>query len=192
MKRRSSRSRRGMTLIEAVVATGVLTAGAAAVFGMIVHVQGANRSTTFQTNALDAFSRLAAQVRDAQCDYRAETFPPLLDAATTDPGLAGAVGGAWVTAPLPNSTVTALGDANTNPGVFARYVPPMRVDYRVLAEGAVDGPPAFRVDVRVRELTRDPVRDALALVDGAHIRVFPVQKVCNPRIETGRGRGEYR
>jgi type II secretory pathway component PulJ len=178
----SARARaRGMTLMEALMAMTVLATGVAALFGMINRVQGANRSIAFQSDALDAFSRIAAQLRDAEC-VLPNDLPPNLANTVRDPGL-DPVNGTWIAAPAAGSLITFVGDADTNPQL-ARYMPPLRVDYRLRASAVpVNALPALEAEVRVREITRDPVRDDPAVENGHWIRIFPVQKVCTPRLD---------
>jgi type II secretory pathway pseudopilin PulG len=183
-QRRAPRGRtgtRGMTLVEALVAMTVLATGVAALFGMINRVQGANRSMAFQTNALDAFSRISAQIRDAEC-VLPNNAPRALNQTVRDPGLAQPLD-AWVVAAVPGSLITLVGDGAAN-AELDRYVPPLRVDYRLRAGNVpAGGLPALEVQVRVREITRDPARDAQALEDGSWIRIFPVEKVCTSRLD---------
>ncbi|MCA9548646.1 MAG: hypothetical protein KC933_01340 [Myxococcales bacterium] len=177
-----------MTLMEALIAVVVMATAMVGIFGMINHVQGANRTLDFQNAALDAFARVAAQIRDAQCDFPARV--PAFTPATTDPGLVnfglwqGVPGG-----PVANSAITFVGDAASNPAL-AEYVPPIAVDYVVnLAPppGPL-APPTLRVDVRVRQIMNDAAKDNPALTDGYWIRMFPVEKVCAARQDQfGRG-----
>ena len=53
------------------------------------------------------------------------------------------------------------------------------------------GPPAFDIQVRVREITRDAVKDNPLVTNGYWIRTFPLKKVCNLRLLALPGRGEY-
>lgn len=192
--------RRGMTLIEAMMAMGVLTIGMAAIFNMIKYVKGANQTLSFQGTALDAFAHVSAEIRDARCDYLANAAVPGINPLTTDPGLVAGEGG-WTGAagPIAGSGITFVGDAATNP-LLAGFVPPIRVDYRTTRHPPLQGAPpvpvvgqpntSYTVEVRVRELKRDAVRDAVALENGYWIRIFPVEKLCTARTDAI-GRGEY-
>lgn len=180
------RASRGMTLLESMIALLVMATGVAGLFGMIKHVQGANQNLAFQNASLDAFARLSAQLRDAQCDYPASMTPIPLVPGTTDPGLTAGLG-AWFGAagPAAGSSITFVGSPTTNP-LMAQFTPPIAVDYMVTQDPA--SPPSLQIDVRVREIKRNATQDNAALVNGSWIRVFPVQKVCNPRWDP-QGRG---
>ncbi len=192
--------RRGMTLIETMMAMGVLTIGMAAIFNMINYVKGANQTLSFQGTALDAFAQVSSQVRDARCDYLANAAVPGIDPLTTDPGLV-AGEGVWTGAggATPGSAITFVGDATNNP-LLANIVPPVRIDYRTTRHPPLQGSPpvpvpgqpntSYTVEVRVRELKRDAIKDAVALEDGYWIRIFPVEKLCAARTDDV-GRGEY-
>jgi type II secretory pathway pseudopilin PulG len=181
MRRRRSHRERGVTLVETMIALIVLSTGVAAVFGMVTHVTTANRSLTFQANSLDVFARVAAQIQDTQCDFPT-TGPPVID-----PGLLVAQN-TWITAPVGNSAISFIGVTD---GVDLPELtqPKMRIEYQLSRE--TPGPPtpdAFNINVRVREITNDPVKDALgfapSIFDGGHwIRVYPVKKVCVPRVD---------
>lgn len=189
------RGQAGMTLLEAILALAVFGTGVAALFGMITSVSDANRSMSFQNNSLDLFTRISAQVRDAQCDYDANALAFVFDPAMMDPGLT--VLGGWQGAGggVAGSVITAVGDDTNNPDL-AEYVPKMRADYRVLditppaAPGAPPSPLLLMVEVRIRELMNDPAKDAPALESGPWIRNYPVQKLCAPRYD-GLPRGAF-
>jgi prepilin-type N-terminal cleavage/methylation domain-containing protein len=202
MVRRSAR--RGFTLLEAVIALAVLAAGVAVVFGLAVHVTNANRTLEFQTQSLDAFNAVAAQIKNAQCDYNplAPPGPGAVDVATTDPGLTafnvwidpGGWTGANNNAPA-GSSITFIGRSNGVAPPSAGFpalpatVPQMQIDYMVVPDNnpAVEIP-ALDVQVRIREITNDAATDALT--SGIYVRVYPVRKTCNPRLDESR-RGEY-
>lgn len=197
VRQRSGRQR-GMTLLEAMIAVMVLAVGLVGLFGLIEGVQDAHRRSQFDVIALDAFSRLSAQIADAQCDFPATT-PGSLAAATLDPGLNPA--GVWVGHPaaVPGSTIVAIGD-------LADVSVRSRVQYRV--RDVTGSNPAFaaaapklEVEVRIRQLMGDGATgpDAEALEEGYWIRIYPLEKVCAPRLlPPGAGvingavaRGEY-
>lgn len=184
------RAQRGMTLVEAVIAVLVMTIATAAVFGLINHVQGANRTLSFQNIALDVFARVSAQIRDARCDFPAAT--PGITAVSTDAGLIAGEGG-WFGAggPEPGSAITFVGDPTNNPEL-ASYSVPIRVDYRSTRRQLNAAAPftSYHVEVRIRQIMRNAAQDAPGQVDGYYIRVFPVDKVCTARIDPI-GRGEY-
>ncbi len=197
-----AKAKRGFSLIEAVIAMGIMAAGFVAIFSMINRVQGANRSMGFQQQAIEAYNAIAAQIRDAQCDFDGNVPSPApLVPATTDPGLAAVVGAGWIHASPPNSSIIHVGLTDgTNPNL-PRTIPPMRVSYQVNLEappvpGPTSGPlpgaigPAFDIQVLVREITGDPARDNPAVTAGFWIRNFPMKKTCNPRFGATR-RGEY-
>lgn len=191
--RRSRRQTRGMTLLEAVVALLVMATALAGIFGMINHVEGANRSLSFQNTALDVFARVSAQIRDARCDYDATVVPVALNPATTDAGLMAGMG-AWFGAAgaEPSSLIDLTGNSANNPAL-AGITPEIQVDYMVTQEPPPDpsAPLSFRFDVRIRQIMRNAAQDDPNLTDGHWIRVFPVQKVCNARGDILDARGEY-
>lgn len=184
------KSKRGLTLVEAVVALLILATGLAALFGMITRVNQANESMALQTLALDAFRRITAQIQDARCDVVAQNTTVGAPTSVVDPGLNVPLM-AWIAAPVPNSDIIFLGDGNTNPEL-ANKTPRVRIDYRrtAIAQGVAGVPPTITFDVRVRELRGDAALDAVALENGYWIRIYPVQKLCNVRLDDT-ARGEY-
>ena len=192
MRRPSARTR-GTTLLEAMVALLVMGIALVAIFGMLNHVEGANRSLSFQNTALDVFARVSAQIRDARCDYDATVVPSVLNFPTTDSGIPAGMG-PWfgIGGPEPGSQITLVGDAASNPQL-AEFTPAIRVEYQVTQEVPPDpaAPLSFRFDVRIRQIMRNAAQDAPGLTDGHWIRIFPVQKVCNPRGDLANARGEY-
>lgn len=193
---RARACRRGMTLLEAMVAVMVLAVGLVGLFGLIEGVQDAHRRSQFDAIALDAFAQLSAQIADAQCDFPASA-PGTLGLATVDPGLA-PTGGAWIGFPNPvlGSTVVATGDL-VDTSVRTR------IEYRVLDATLPGAAPKLDIDVRIRQLLGDGATgpDDPNLEDGYWIRVYPLEKVCVPRllppgivagaIDGTVGRGEY-
>lgn len=204
MKRSADRSRsnrRGFALLEVMVAAGVFAIGMAGVFGMLQYVIGANRSVDLTNTANAAFTRLAAQIRDAQCDFDASNaaWAPAPDPLTTDPGLVNAVGRGWIgflTPAIANSGITHVGE--TLPGNASGLEvtsPSLRIEYRVSLEAApqlvgagvlpTTRGPAFSVEVRIRQLTGDPAKDNPAVDNGLWIKHFMLSKACNARYERG-------
>ena len=182
-----------MTLLEAVFAVLIMVTGVAALMGMIINVENANRSMALQHSSLDVFARISAQIRDAECDLLPGA---ILDATTSDPAfLPGAPPAAgrdagWIQAPLNGSSITLVGTGDTNPELVD-YVPSLIVAYRVRSEaGPVAAAPAFQIDVQVRQRMRDPVMDNINTTAGYWVRVYPVQKMCNRRDDASQ-RGEY-
>jgi hypothetical protein len=176
-----------------------------ATFAMLERVQGANRSLDLTRTANEAFTRLAAQIRSAQCDYDGSAFPGAIAEDTTDPGLFDAAGAGWIgvdTPVSPGSSITYAGLTDGSDPALARTVPPLRIEYRVEEEAApraapdaVRAPPAtvgpaYDVDIRVRMLTGDPAMDDPAVENGWWIKHYPIKKVCNARYE-GSGRGQF-
>lgn len=203
--RRTSRRQRGVTLLEVMMATLILAMGIVATFAMLDRVEGANRSLDLTRTANDAYARLAAQIRDAQCDFDGSLPVPALDATTTDAALFNVIGAGWIgvdTALPQPSTISYVGLTDGSNPNLPRTVPPLRIEYRVVNEAApVAAPgatrlpppgvgPAFDIDIRIRQLTMDPARDNPAVTDGWWIKHFPMKKVCNARYERTR-RGEY-
>lgn len=182
------RSSRGMTLIEAMVSVVVMATAVAAIFGMINRVEGANRTVSFQNIALDAFARVAAQVRGARCDYSARVAGA--GPGSTDPGLVAGMG-TWVGAggPVAGSSITFVGDGTNNPELL-EYSTPIRIDYRTTAVPNSAAATHYTVEVRIRQIMRDAARDNAARESGFWIRVFPVEKHCTARIDAI-GRGVY-
>lgn len=177
-----------MTLIEAVVAVFVMVTGVAALMGMILNVENANRSLALQHISLDVFAQVSAQIRDAECDL----LPGRpLEAGSADPAFLPGIGntGQWITARLPDSAITLVGDGASNPAL-AEYVPPVSVAYRVRQEVNPFVNPSFQVDVQIRQVMRDPAMNNINDEDGYWIRIYPVQKLCNVR-PTDSQRGEY-
>ena len=180
-----------MTLLEAVVSVLVVVTGVAALMGMIINVENANRGMALQHNALDIFARLSAQIRDAECDI----LPGASDLApgTSDPMFLDGLGhhASWVVAPLAGSSITLIGNSLNRPEL-ADYVPRVIVALWIEEEPAPypEAPPSFQIDVQIRELTRDPVRDNIVNTNGYWVRVYPIQKLCNQRVDRVQ-RGEY-
>lgn len=180
--RRARNYRRGVTLLESMFALMVFAVGITGVFGLVARVHTGNRSVMAQVSSLDAFALIAAEIRDARCDFAAES-PGLFDPTMTDPALQ-PTGGAWID--VPRGAITRVG--------LLEGAPPIHVSYRVAIERSPVMPPpdvvALDVDVRVREIQHDPGKDSAALEAGSWIRVFPVKKLCNPRYDATY-RGEY-
>lgn len=198
------RLRRGVSLLEVVMATMLLAFGIVATFAMLDRVEGANRSLDLTRSANDAYATLAAEIRDAQCDYDGSLPVPAMDPATTDVGLFNAVGLGWIgvdTAIPQPSSITHAGLTDGSDPRLPRSVPALRIEYRVRNEApAVPAPgapapppgagPAFDIDIRIRQLTGNAAQDNPALDQGWWIKHFPLKKVCNARYERTR-RGEY-
>ncbi len=202
--RRSNRRRRGFGLLEMMIASVVLAVGFLASYGMLRRVQDANRSLDFARTTQDLFSRLSAELRDAQCDYDGSQLTPAIDEETTDPGLL--VNDVWIDLPIDDSSIRTVGQTQTDaiaPTSIPRTIAPMLVSYRVLPEApptllgggalpAGDPGPAFDIDVRIRLITSDPARDSAER--GWWIKDYALKKVCNPRygrVGLGSGRGEF-
>lgn len=182
-----------MTLIETMLALVVLVTGIAAVFGMANHVQTANNNLKFQTLTLDYFARISAQIRNARCDFPASlpTVAPgdLITDPGLNPGLAGVAPafGGWVVAPTGSITLVGVTDGAALP----LTVPRLQIAYRMsLDTTTVPNIPSYDIEVQIREITNDPARDNINLVDGHWIRVYPISKVCNARLDE-QARGEY-
>lgn len=199
------RARRGFSLLEVMVASMLLAFGIVATFAMLDRVEGANRSLDLTRTANEAFSRLAAQIRDAQCDYDGSQIPGVIDPGTTDAGLLNAVGAGWVGVDVPvpaPSSITHAGLTDGSDPRLPQTVPALRIEYQVANEAppdvdpaAVRGPPAnpgpaFDIQIRVRQLTGDPNMDDPAIGQGWWIKHYPLKKICNARYERTR-RGEY-
>lgn len=179
------------------MALGVLAIGVVALFGMISHIQNANRSMAFQNSSLDAFARIAAQIEDARCDYTPTA--PAFATATKDPGLATL--DVWIETPAFQSNIDLVGNVDTNPAFpLLDSVPALSIRYMVSLEdpasflaGPTPTAPALDIQVEVREYFRDPIRDDPTITDAYYVRNFPVKKLCNARYEAvaANARGEY-
>lgn len=191
---RSTNTQRGMTLVETMVSVVVLTIGVASIFNLLGHMSSSQRSLSLTGHGVDLYSQLSAEIRDAHCDFQA-TDPP--GAFSIDPGLALVPPNTWVddlAPPPPTSTIRAFGLRND-------VKPTMRISYRVRPVGAFTGARAatqllaYEVDIRVREVMNDPVRDAPAREDGYWIKMFTIEKLCNGRVDpptaSQSGRGEF-
>lgn len=201
-RRYGSRGQRGAMLIEALVAIAVLGVGTAGLAGMISAVTQANRRQSFQNKSLEVFAAVATQVKSANCDV----FPPLFlpGAIGSDAIFAGAMPSGWIDAQIAGSSLTMIGDSAGATGWDPGLTPPMRIEYYMELSPApvanYQGPPSFDLEVRVREVTLDPTKDAptagtpdAPTPNGYWIRSFPLKKVCNARptdISTVGGRGE--
>lgn len=174
------RSRRGATLIEAAVALGALGIGMAGVMTLLTYVSQTGKQAAFHGRALDLAAEFAAQAADTSCDLRPNDVAPT--APATDPGLL-AAGDQFVA--VSGSAITLVGDIAGHPRVNVSYavVPELRV-------AGFDGPPAFDLTVRIREIMNDAAKDDPAVTRGYWIREYPVKKVCNLRTEPV-GRGGY-
>lgn len=197
MKRRiGSRQQRGTTLVEAMVAVVVLSVGTAAITELLRSISNANRRIDFQTTSLDIFGEFAAQVQDAPCDMFPGAVAPTVPG--TDPGLllAPAPPLFQEVIPVAGSAITMVGDFGpkaATPDLQNRQLN-YRVRYNVApaaAAAALNGVPAFDVQVEIREITFDAAKDDPTVLDGYWIRTFPLKKICNVRTEPEDGRGAY-
>lgn len=166
----------------------VLVTGIAAVFGMATHVQTATNNLKFQNLAVDHFARFSAQVRNARCDFPAGLPTVTGGNLVTDQGLNfGLATGNWITTPQGGAIdLVGITDGTSLP----KTSPQIRIAYRMTLNTTVPNIPAYDIDVQIREITNDPARDNINLIDGYWIRVYPLTKTCNPRLDTN-ARGEY-
>lgn len=187
---RRGASQRGATLIEAMIAVVVLVVATAAIAELLRHITRAQTTMSFQSAALDAYARLAAEIQDAHCDVD-PTFATIdIDPALVAPGWVGDP--PFGAAPAPGSTITAF-------GLFDEYSPKMNVRFQPQpltqsdgnANASLDGPPTITVLIEVRQMTNDAAQDDPALTDAYWIRTYPVTKLCNVRLEPNNGRGEF-
>lgn len=195
MKTRKPRSgRRGLTLLEAVFSILVLAIGVVAIFGMVSRISNANQSMAFQATALDAFARIAAEIRDSTCVYNAAD-PQNAATAQIDPGLSGIAVNppvnlprVWQTAPVGAASLIQ------HVGTFNNTSPPIQIAYHVTNappdSASLTEAPSYDIDVRVRQIMNDPVMDAANLESGYWIQVYPVKKICSLRADDT-SRGEY-
>lgn len=173
---KSSSRTRGAALIEAIVSLGVLGIGTAAVVTLVTEVNQTSTKSTFHAASLNLFASFSAQVRNSSCDVA----PGLtgFQLGTSDRGLA-PTGLTYLTAPVdPTSALQLVGDFID--GTAIQGAPPMNLAYRVrVASTPIDAPPSLEIEVRIREITRDPVKDAATT--GYWIRDYTLTKVCTLR-----------
>ncbi|MBK8010976.1 MAG: prepilin-type N-terminal cleavage/methylation domain-containing protein [Deltaproteobacteria bacterium] len=173
MKRYARNWRRGVTLIESVVAVGVLGVGAVILFGAVGRLQMAQRSMRLQAESLEILGVVTSEIAAARCDVdpdAPETMPAPPD---IDLGLSTPVAGTWVETPVAGSSIQTVG-ATTESA--------LQVSYRINPETPVGGTAlAFDIDVRIRERMGNAAQDASDLESGYWIRIFPVKKVCDAR-----------
>jgi prepilin-type N-terminal cleavage/methylation domain-containing protein len=180
-------SRRGMTLVEAIIAMLVLTIGVAGIYNLLGSISGSQHNLRLNSQGLDLYSRIASEIKDSVCDYPAQLAGvPIVPAqAVRDPGLL--TENIWIPAVVAQpagSRIRTIGDFDGDGAPTAAANAVLRVDYRVRSLALVNvNPLTYEIDVRVRQIQGDPVRDAPALENGTWIRVFTVQKVCNARTE---------
>jgi hypothetical protein len=183
------RSAFGGTLIEAMIACVVLSAGTAAVTQMLANVHHANRTMSFQTLANELAAEFGAQLMDARCDT--DALNGNLAAASVDPGLWTAIQPAnlnvWQLAPA--GGLRSLGNSTANP-LIDRGIP-LQMRFRVTQNTTLVGfgPPTYNVELEIRQTMFDAARDNLGVTNGYWIRSYPLKKVCNRRMEAN-GRGE--
>jgi Tfp pilus assembly protein PilV len=177
----------GATLIEAMIACVVLSAGTAAVTQMLANVHHANRTMNFQTLANELGAEFGAQLMDARCDT--DALNGNLAAATVDPGLWAAISNINAWQQLPAGALQSVGETTANP-LIDRGIP-LRIRYRVTQNTtqAGLGPPTYNVELEIRQTMFDVARDNLAVTTGYWIRNYPLKKICNRRMEAN-GRGE--
>lgn len=179
MKRKTTSSRRGVTLIETMVALVVLAIGIAAIFSMVAHVSKANRTMLLQTRSVDAFAQIAAEIQNAQCDFDPGTGTPYVD-----PGFTTTVP-MPIDEPIDDSAIQSVGVTDGS-GPLPATVPPMSIAYAVVPVPAPTpgGIPGYEIEVQITEI--NPIS---RIGDGT--RRYPIRKLCNPRLDATR-RGEFK
>jgi hypothetical protein len=177
----------GGTLIEAMIACVVLSAGTAAVTQMLANVHHANRTMSFQTLANELGAEFGAQLMDARCDT--DALNGTLGAATVDPGLWAAINNVNVWQNAPAGGLRSLGNSAANP-LIDRGIP-IQMRFRVTEVTTLVGlgPPTYNVELEIRQTMFEAARDNPAVTTGYWIRNYPLKKVCNRRTEAN-GRGE--
>jgi type II secretory pathway pseudopilin PulG len=169
--RRPSRSRRGATLVEALVAVAVLGVGTAAVTELVGSISNARRKLSFQTSALDRFNRLNAEIQASTCVVFPGAAGPT--AASADAALM-VPAATWQNAPV-GAHVQTVGD-------MFDVTPPVRVEYQLALvppnPALTNDSFAFDVTVRVRELTRDAATDGANITSAHYIKTWPIRKAC--------------
>ncbi|MBK6686996.1 MAG: prepilin-type N-terminal cleavage/methylation domain-containing protein [Deltaproteobacteria bacterium] len=184
--RRGRLGRRGMTLIEAMVAFAVLTIGVAAIFSLITSLVSSQRVLRLNSQGIDLYSRLSSEIRSARCDFPAALggAPVPSAAATRDPGLT--VEGVWiptqVAAPA-GSMLQTIGNFDGE-GLPTAGAPVLQVDYMVRSIALLNvNTLTYEVDIRVRQIQNDAARDSVLVTESPWLRVFTVQKACNARAD---------
>jgi prepilin-type N-terminal cleavage/methylation domain-containing protein len=187
MRRAPRASRRGMTLVEAIIAMLVLTIGVAGIYNLLGSISGSQHNLRLNSQGLDLYSRISSEIKDSVCDYPAQLagVPIVASQAVRDPGLL--TENIWIPAMVPQaigSRIRTIGDFDGDGALVAPGTGVLQVDYRVRSLAIVNvNPLTYEIDVRVRQVQNDPVRDAPALENGTWMRVFTVQKVCNARTD---------
>jgi Tfp pilus assembly protein PilV len=191
-------ARRGMTLVEAVLAVFVLAVGFAGIVSLLGSVSAAGRKSAFHNIALDVFSAFSAQVQDAYCD-----FNPADD--QVDPGLNAA---SWVETAQGASSITVVGPigANFTTTPVTGATSPVTLAYRsIRTQGDCTGagavctrPDIYTVQVHVCDLS-DPNRPCTLDTTNGYgttngtgywVRAFELTKTCTIRQDRN-GRGEF-
>lgn len=167
------RTRRGVTLIECVVAVGVLGVGAVILFGAVGRLQMAQRAMRLQAQSLEVLGIVSSEIASARCDVSPDAPEVMPSPPDIDVGLSSPIPGDWIEAPTAGSSIQTIGPVPNSS---------LQVSYRTAVEATVPGSAvAFDIDVRIREHMGNSVQDAADLEDGYWIRIFPVKKVCDIR-----------
>jgi hypothetical protein len=199
MKHRARKPRRGVTLVEAMIALTCLAVGIAGVSGILGSVAAANKRAAFHNTALDMFAAFAAQVADAQCDYYQSAGGA--NNLKIDPGLSGE---RLVFQPAAGSAITLVGQfGQTVNNSFGAPISPLLVpttpvflSYKVThspSDSPADGltPPHATLLVQICDSNNEAMNPCPVFNGhGWWIREFSLNKSCTYRLDND-GRGEF-
>jgi type II secretory pathway pseudopilin PulG len=188
------RSRRGVTLLEAVLAVALLGIGIVGIAGLLGNVSAANRKGAFQNYALDVFTEMEAQIQNAACDVS-----PSAASTYTDPGLT-AGGGVWVVAPVAGSGITMVGPLTITGAVGGANDTAVIASYQAtLMPNLVNGcpvpctqPDEYQITLQICDSSNPDLARPCGPppVNGYWVRTFQLTKTCTIRLDDS-GRGEF-
>jgi Tfp pilus assembly protein PilV len=192
------KKQRGMTLLEAVIAIGVLAIGFLGIAALLTSVSAATRKSAFHNYALDVYTAFAAQVQNAKCDFA----PSTPTAQTIDTGLLAA--GAWHTAPVAASELSLVGLINAlDAAAGGKSVGATAPVYLAYQANLIPGdcptpcnqPDSYFIQVSVCDAS-DPANPCAITGtagynnQGYMVRSFELTKTCTVRLDDN-GRGEF-
>ena len=122
----------------------------------------------------DTFGTFTAEVGSATCSIFPGQVAPT--AISADPGLLIAAN-QWQANPVVGSAILTVGEFPRPP-----LNPEFRVDYQLNpAPPLADGPMSYDIQVRIRELLGDTVKDSMDVFSTYWIKTFPLKKTCTFR-----------